>query len=290
MTQAGHKVEEVPADQFNHCFSGWKKPDGTFRLLDPTWAPYARETYCTAEQQQNFLIGTPRGEPLGITEAKDPETSLLTFAGAATLRADGTLEAEVTITGRGRSDTNMRRAAALTPRSNRRAYFLKCLETLAPGAEIEDLRISTPDDFTRDQEYVLKFRLPGFHTAGGGLLRFGLPLFRLAMGPNFCRHLEVGDLEKRKYPALLWYAQHVSVEETLRLPPGFRLLDPPPKIKVDRAPASFEAAVEQDGAAVRVKSDVIFRPRYVEPEVYPGFREVTQAVRAFGKRTFLAGK
>jgi len=28
----------------------------------------------------------------------------------------------------------------------------------------------------------------------------------------------------------------------------------------------------------------------VEPEVYPGFREVTQAVRAFGKRTFLAGK
>ncbi|MCU0723600.1 MAG: DUF3857 domain-containing transglutaminase family protein, partial [Planctomycetes bacterium] len=248
MTQAGHKVEEIPADQFNHCFSAWRRPDGTFKLLDPTWAPYAREVYCTAEQQQHYLIGTPTGESLGITEKKDPDASLLTFSGASTLRSDGTLETEVTITGRGRADTNMRRAVGLAPRSTRRAYFQKCLESVAPGAEIEDLQVSTPDDFTRDEEFVLKFKIPGFHTAGGGLLRFTLPLVRLACGPNFCRHLEVGDLEKRKYPALLWYAQHVAVEETLRLPPGFRLLELPPGAKLDRDTAGFEASVSQEGA------------------------------------------
>ncbi|MHC4778872.1 MAG: DUF3857 domain-containing transglutaminase family protein, partial [Planctomycetota bacterium] len=102
MTQAGKKVEEIPADQFDHCFTAWKKSDGEFVLLDPTWAPFAREIYCTAEQQQNFLIGTPKGEPLGITPARPPEASLLKITGTSILRAGGLLEAEVTITGDGR--------------------------------------------------------------------------------------------------------------------------------------------------------------------------------------------
>ncbi|MHC5035948.1 MAG: DUF3857 domain-containing transglutaminase family protein [Planctomycetota bacterium] len=290
MTQAGKKVEEIPADQFDHCFTAWKKPDGEFVLLDPTWAPFAREVYCSAEQQQNYLIGTPEGEPLGITPPKAPEVSLLRFEGASTLKADGSLESAVTITGDGRSDTNMRRALAFILRPMHGAYFAKLIEAVAPGVEILDFGFSQLDDFDRSQEYSIRFRAPEHHSAANGLLRFHLPLFRLGIGPNFCRHLEVGDLEKRKYPAMLWYTQRIVIEERLRLPRGFRLLDGASPVVVDRPPAGFEATLEQRGAELLAKAKIEFRVRLLETSAYPGFREVTQAIRDFGARTLLARK
>jgi hypothetical protein len=290
MTQAGKKVEEIPADQFDHCFTAWKKPNGEFVLLDPTWAPFAREVYCSAEQQQNYLIGTPEGEPLGITPAQPPEVSLLKCVGTSTLRANGVLEAEVTLTGDGRSDTNMRRSLAYVPYPTRKAYFAKLLEAVAPGAELIDFGFSTLDDFTRSQEYTMRFRVPAHHTASEGLLRFRLPLFRLGMGPNFCRHLEVGDPETRKYPAMLWYTQRIVVEETLRLPRGFRLLDGAAPVRVEREPASFEAALEVRGGEILNRTRADFKVRQLPAEAQPSFRDVTQAVRELGNRTFLAAK
>jgi hypothetical protein len=290
MIQAGEKVEEIPADQFNHSITAWKKEDGEFVILDPTWAPFSREIYCSAEQQQNYLIGTPEGEPLKRMPALEPESSLLKFEGVSNLRSDGTLETEVTITGEGRSDTNMRRALAFVSKPSRRAYFDKLLEAVAPGAEILDFDYSTLDDFTRSQTYSVRFRIPGHHTVAGGVARFRLPLFRLATGPNFCRHLEVGDLKERKYPAMMWYTQRIAVEETLRPPKGYRvLLDPAPE-EVERDPAGFRASATRKGGTLTFSSVMDFRHRHLKADAYPGFREVTEAIRAHGARTFLAAK
>ena len=135
---------------------------GEYVILDPTWAPFSREIYCSAEQQQNYLIGTPEGEPLKRMPALEPESSLLKFEGVSNLRSDGSLEAEVLITGEGRSDTNMRRALAFVSMPSRRAYFDKLLEAVAPGAELLDFEYSTLDDFDRSQTYSMRFRIrPG---------------------------------------------------------------------------------------------------------------------------------
>jgi transglutaminase-like putative cysteine protease len=40
MTMAGSRIDEVPADQFNHCVTALKLEDGTFRMYDPTWVPF----------------------------------------------------------------------------------------------------------------------------------------------------------------------------------------------------------------------------------------------------------
>ncbi|MBK6899866.1 MAG: DUF3857 domain-containing protein, partial [bacterium] len=39
MTVAGSRIEDVPADQFNHCVTALRLPDGSFRMYDPTWVP-----------------------------------------------------------------------------------------------------------------------------------------------------------------------------------------------------------------------------------------------------------
>ena len=53
MTMAGSRIERIPADQFNHCVTVVKMPDGEYKALDPTWVPYTRELWSSAEQQQN---------------------------------------------------------------------------------------------------------------------------------------------------------------------------------------------------------------------------------------------
>ena len=73
MTMAGSRVETIPADHFNHCVAVVKLSDGTMMPLDPTWVPFCRELWSSAEQQQNYLPGTPEGTDLCLTPISDPE-------------------------------------------------------------------------------------------------------------------------------------------------------------------------------------------------------------------------
>lgn len=73
MTMAGSRVESIPADHFNHCVAVVKLSNGTYMPLDPTWVPFCRELWSSAEQQQNYLPGVPEGSDLCITPVSAPE-------------------------------------------------------------------------------------------------------------------------------------------------------------------------------------------------------------------------
>ena len=63
MTMAGSRVESIPADHFNHCVAVVKLASGTYMPLDPTWVPFCRELWSSAEQQQNYLRVCPKLRP-----------------------------------------------------------------------------------------------------------------------------------------------------------------------------------------------------------------------------------
>ena len=73
MTMAGSRVESIPADHFNHCVAVVKLSNGTYMPLDPTWVPFVRELWSSAEQQQNYLPGIPEGSDLLVTPVSAPE-------------------------------------------------------------------------------------------------------------------------------------------------------------------------------------------------------------------------
>jgi len=75
MTMAGSRIEEIPADQFNHCV----KDDGSFEMYDPTWVPYNKDIWSKYETEQHFLIGTPEGEHLSQIPYSPPEESHLRY-------------------------------------------------------------------------------------------------------------------------------------------------------------------------------------------------------------------
>ena len=109
MTMAGSRVESIPADHFNHCVAVVKLSNGTYMPLDPTWVPFCRELWSSAEQQQNYLPGVPEGSDLCITPVSAPENHYVRIKADNRLEADGTLRGTFTLTAEGQSDSNIRR-------------------------------------------------------------------------------------------------------------------------------------------------------------------------------------
>ena len=97
MTMAGSRVETIPADHFNHCVAVVKLSDGTMMPLDPTWVPFCRELWSSAEQQQNYLPGTPEGTDLCITPISAPENHYVRIQANNVLDDKGTLKGSFTI-------------------------------------------------------------------------------------------------------------------------------------------------------------------------------------------------
>lgn len=102
-------VETIPADHGNHCVAVVKLSDGTMMPPDPTWVPFCRELWSSAEQQQNYLPGTPEGTDLCLTPISDPENHYVRIKAQNTLDEKGTLKGTFTIEAEGQSDSNIRR-------------------------------------------------------------------------------------------------------------------------------------------------------------------------------------
>ncbi|MCK5170774.1 MAG: DUF3857 and transglutaminase domain-containing protein, partial [Bacteroidales bacterium] len=108
MTMAGSRIENIPADQFNHSVTIVKLSNGQYKLLDPTWVPFVREEWSSREQQQNYLMGVPEGADLMITPISSPENHPLKITGITNILEDGTLEGSITISADGQSDASLR--------------------------------------------------------------------------------------------------------------------------------------------------------------------------------------
>ncbi len=117
MTMAGAKVEDVPADQFNHCVVAVKLGPGQYKLYDPTWCPFSREVWSSAEKPQNYVIGTPEGEVSMETPLAPPEDNFIKIVSTGRLDSDGNLAGRMHITGGAYSETNLVWAVLLRTRT-----------------------------------------------------------------------------------------------------------------------------------------------------------------------------
>jgi hypothetical protein len=291
LTQSGARVESIPADQFNHCVTALKKPDGSYLMLDPTWAVFSTELFCTAEQEQNYLIGSPEGETLMATPYAPPESSPLDVTMACALDEEGNLTGTITMKAKGRSDTNLRRVFGLSALANLDAWFAKLLWPLGPGTEVEQYRTSDPRDLYKNVEVEMRFRTPRFATRLDGVLIFPSPLARFLRNDTLIRHLEIAKPMERKYDAMAWYTQKVTGEEKLTLPGGFVFASKPYRRSIDHEIVGFDCTVEGDGdGAVRSSETVSFKNRHITRDAYKNFKEGVDELGGLAGKHFLAEK
>jgi hypothetical protein len=295
MTMAGSRVEAIPADQFNHCVGAWRKPDGTWHMLDPTWIPFSRYDWSRAEGEQHYVIGTPAGEDLMRIRAYAPEENQVVLRLRGEIAADGTLHGELKVQGDGQADTRLRRTLGQGRRDGVEPGLRRWLAQLAPGAELTRWKSGDPQDWSRPLELELEFRAPGFARVGDrtcawrpAALTLALAghggVVRLARPPHLA--------EERETPAMLWWAQQLTIDETIEAPRGFT-----PRLAADAwqagdadAFAACDLGASVDGREVRYAGTFRYDHRQVPVEAWPAFRAAVNTLREAGDARLVAWK
>ena len=295
MTMAGSRVEHIPADQFNHCVGAWKKPDGTWHMLDPTWIPFSRYDWSRSEGEQHYVVGTPEGEELAAIRAYAPEENGLDLVVRGKIDADGILTGRLAVSGHGQADTRLRRTLGQSRLDGIEPGLRRWLMNLAPKAELVKWRMGEPEDWSEAMTLDLEFRVPGFATVGRrtcswqpaamslALAGYGGAV-RLARPPRLA--------EERETPAMLWWAQEFTVDEEIEAPRGFE-----PRLSTDRWHAGDDDAFAVCDLQASVKKRTVhydgrfgFDRRQVPVDDWPAFRDAVNTLRDAGEARLVAWK
>jgi hypothetical protein len=288
MTMAGARVEEIPADQFNHCVVALKQERGDYLMLDPTWAPWNNPIWSRWEGEQHYVIGSPEGEDLCSIPAFAPEDNLMAIRSEARILEDGTLEGTFFMEGEGISDGRLRGILAYRPRQDAGRYLEGWLSGISDRAELISFSLSDHRDFARNTALRMEYRIPRFADIWQDDLVFKSPgLLLVAENGSVSRLASVPDDEEREYPVFMWAPQKIIIEEAIGLPPGYEMEDPQGWSKEeDLASASLEWNANGRGLGLRVEMSL--DRRLIPLEAYPGVRDVAKELKEEAKTELFA--
>ena len=282
MTMAGERIDRIPADQFNHSVTVVQRRNGRYQLLDPTWVPNVRELWSSAEQQQGYLMGLPKGADLAETPVSAPENHYVRITGKSELMADGTLVGEFTITAEGQSDAAVRSVFSARRSEWRRNVEME-LTRVAPQAQITSVTYTDNDTYLKQPvKMTYKYRIPGYALVSDKELMF-TPLlakggFSRAMG-----HLGVNvKEEKRLYPFKDRCSRLLEVKETVKLPAGFASQSPlPERQKVDGKSVTYDGGYTLQGNSLTFEQKASYGKRVYEASDWSDFRNAVMAQQNF---------
>jgi transglutaminase-like putative cysteine protease len=282
LTMAGARVEQVPADQFNHSVVAWRHPDGSFTMLDPTWVPYSNELWSSAESEQNYVIGTPEGEGLMITPYSPPEKHVLSVVSRGSVDRDGNLTGTLHLEGTNYMDQRMRRWLGTHKRDDLRSFVEGWLASISPDVEVKRLAIGDPLDFKKRFALDVEYRVPRYAVAGGGTLDFPSPAWRLGFGKTpLLNAASAVDLETRELPLFIWNTQTYRCDESISVPPGMKLRGREATSAKTGEYASYEMSRSLAGAALANTGSVYVRHRTIPAGAYPEFRSTIDEAKEF---------
>ena len=286
MTMAGSRVERVPADQFNHCVVAVDRPEG-YRMIDPTWAPFSAELWSSAEREQHYVIGTPKGETLMMTQYLPPEHNHLKVEATTKISATGDLVSDVRISGNGYLEDRLRRLVAYRAIAELRPSVEALITRVAPTARLDTLRFSDHHNLKKPMIMELRYRVPGYARVGRGVMRTHVPTSQHLLGDrSFADWLTATETPKRTSAIWLRSPQRVTFSERITVPKGLDLVGTDLDEEVKTEMGSLRATLTQRGATVYFDETIRITQRNIAPKDYAALKRVVDAVRALGERSF----
>lgn len=288
MTMAGSRIDYVPADQFNHCVTVVKLRDGKYHLLDPTWVPFVRELWSSAEQQQQYLMGVPEGADLATTPVSDPENHYIKIDGVARLEKDGTLAGRITITGEGQSDAAIRGIFRNSSRAAWSQNVERELLRLWPQAKVTQVKFTDPVDYQKYNIWIaIDYTIPEFALVSGNRLMF-TPLSAGGIFKSFQGHLsfETG-LKERKFPFRDRCSRQIEINESVQLPESNKIIRIPGPVTKTGEAASYAASYAVTNGSVIFSGKSVFGKRVYEPGDWPAFRAAADAQNRFAEQAVI---
>lgn len=291
MTMAGSRIETIPADHFNHCVTVVKLKDGTYIPLDPTWVPFNRELWSSAEQQQNYLPGIPEGSDLLLTPVSAPENHYFRIYAKTSIDKNGTLKGEYTVMAEGQSDAAVRRPY-LQGYADRVTRALEAeLMRVSPQARLLNVKCNNPKEYQEAPiELTVSFIIPDYATvSGNAIICKPLVLSDLYSGVRTFLKIDT-TAEDRKFSFKDNCSRLMELKETLTLPKGYNMVQEPMKFSYDSDVASFEGSCIQEGNTLSVKQTLSLGKRVYEAEDWTDFRSAVNGYKSFANTRFVFEK
>ena len=283
MTMAGSRVESIPADHFNHCVTVVKLSNGTYLPLDPTWVPFCRELWSSAEQQQNYLPGVPEGSDLCITPISAPENHYVRIKADNRLDTKGTLTGQFTITAEGQSDSNIRRIFTEGWQSQWKNSMENQLLAVSPKARLLSVDYGkNPKDYQAAPiKITFRYEIPEYAVPGENEMLLK-PMVMNNLYNQVKSYLRINtDLEERQYGFKDGCSRLVELDETIQLPAGYQLLSEAKEAYKQSNAADFEGYVRQEDQKIKLHQKLSLKKRIYEASDWEGFREAVNAHKSF---------
>ena len=277
MTMAGERIDRIPADQFNHSVCVVQRRNGQYQLLDPTWVPNVRELWSSAEQQQGYLMGLPKGADLMETPTSPAENHYLRITGKSKIKKDGTLEGSFTVTAEGQSDASVRNVFKARQSEWDRNMEHELLK-VAPNAVIKKITHTDPDRYLEQPVSITyTYSIPDYAIIDGNNIIF-IPLTARNLFSSAMSHLRFDTVAtERTQPFSTRCSQLVEINETITLPAEYTSMDYGAQIDGVVSPAvNYGCGFSLEGNTLTFGESAMYNKRVYDASDWPAFR---QAVR-----------
>lgn len=291
MTMAGSRIEDIPADQFNHSVTMVKLHNGQYKILDPTWVPFVREEWSSREQQQNYLMGVPEGADLMITPISAPENHPLKITGNTSILEDGTLEGNITVFAEGQSDAALRGIFTRNLKSKWDQSLKNELRVISEDVEIIEMTYSDPYGHMEGPMNIsVKFRIPDYAIITDKEIIF-TPIVASNIFKRAQTHLDAKtDSEEKTYPFKDGCSRLVELNETITLPAFSEASYIPEENDIDGSAASFSGNYKIENNQILLSEKIIIKKRLFESNEWTNYRSVVKAQQKFANEKVILSR
>ncbi|MCL2042265.1 MAG: DUF3857 and transglutaminase domain-containing protein [Bacteroidales bacterium] len=284
MTMAGERIEkEIAADHFNHSVTVVKRRNGQYELLDPTWVPFVRELWSSAEQQQGYLMGVPEGATLMFTPISPAENHYFKMHAETTILKNGTLEGELVITAEGQTDAAVR--SLLFTRHHHSEWdknVEKELLQTSPRAVIISKTYTTTDNYLNGPvKITYKFRIPDYAVVTDKEIIF-TPITALHPFKRALNHFTVGaEPETREYPFRDRCSRQIEITENVKLPTFKKVVYQPENVSFTDSAVNYSGGYDVSKNKISFSEKGTFGKRVYDIADWDGYRKAVQAQKNF---------
>ena len=289
MTMAGSRIEKIPADHFNHSVTVVKLSDGKYHLLDPTWVPFVRELWSSAEQQQNYLMGVPEGADLMETPISPAENHYVRVNAKSAIDKNGTLTGEFTITAEGQSDAAVRRPFTGGMIANWKAAMERELLNVSPNAKLISVDYGKdPHNYLAGPvKITMKYSIPNYAFVGKNEIIF-TPLVVNNLYNGVKTYLSVNtSLKTRNHGFKDRCSRLVELKETITLPTGYKISENNWQKDYIGQAADFSGYYNQKGNKLEFYNKITLKKRVYDVNDWDSFRSAVEEQKEFARKPFI---
>lgn len=273
MTMAGSRIEDIPADQFNHSVTVVKLRNGEYKMLDPTWVPFTRELWSSREQQQNYLMGLPDGADLMEIPISSPDNHYIKINIKSELHTNGTLKAKIFLEAEGQSDAAIRSIFTYSLKEQWENNLIYQLGKIHPMVQIDSLHFTDPYAYRETPvQIIAMISIPNYaiNTAKSSIF---VPLSMKNLFDYAQSHLFFDtSLVARKYAFVDRCSRLVEISETLQLPDGTTISNIPETINFIGKAASFSFESKQEKETLTISEKIRLEKRVYTTQDWPDFK------------------